>query len=198
MWHSVYAYDEGDEIIADFVGYENPDHLLGDNPALIAIMAGRKGQYNYPGEIHRYVINYKKKKIRQEILDEGSYEFPVINLQHRCHRYRFGYFAKKHNGEVFFTGIARVDLENIKSETYEFGPGKFCSEPVFLKIPGYMYSSETGEELGWLLTEVYDSLKQKTFLAIFRADHISGGPLAQAYLNHPIPLGFHGYWHPHS
>jgi all-trans-8'-apo-beta-carotenal 15,15'-oxygenase len=198
MWHSINAYEEGDEIIADFVGYENPDHLLGDNPALIAIMAGRKGQYNYPGEIRRYVINYKKKKIRQEILDEASYEFPFINLQHQCHRYRFAYFAKKNNKEVFFTGIARVDLKNIRSETYEFGPGKFCSEPVFVQIPGYMYSSETGEEPGWLLTEVYDSWKQKTFLAIFRADHISEGPLSQAYLTHPIPLGFHGYWHPNS
>jgi all-trans-8'-apo-beta-carotenal 15,15'-oxygenase len=198
MWHSINAFDKGDEIIADFVGYENPDHILGENPALIAIMDGRKGQYKYPGQIRRYVINYKKKKIHQEILDTGSYEFPFINLQYGCHRYRFGYFAKKHSGEIFFTGIARVDMENMRADTYEFGRGKYCSEPVFAQIPHHRYAPETGEEPGWLLTEVYDSRKHKTFLAIFRANHISEGPLAQAYLHHPIPLGFHGYWHPQN
>ncbi len=53
-------------------------------------------------------------------------------------------------------------------------------------------------EPGWLLNEVYDSEKQVTLLAIFKADRISDGPLARAYLNHTIPLGFHGYWHPHN
>ncbi len=80
MWHSLNAYENGEEIIADFVGYQNPDHIIGEDPALIAIMSGRKGQYNYAGEIRRYVINLDKKKIRQEILDHGSYEFPFINL----------------------------------------------------------------------------------------------------------------------
>jgi len=197
MWHSLNAYENGEEIIADFVGYQNPDHIIGEDPALIAIMSGRKGQYNYAGEIRRYVINLDKKKIRQEILDKGSYEFPLINLQHQCHKYRFGYFTKKQKKEIYFTGIARIDMENLRSQSYDFGPGKFCSEPVFVPIPGYRYSPSTGKEPGWLLTEVYDSEKQKTLLAIFRADCISDGPLARAYLNQVIPLGFHGFWRPH-
>jgi all-trans-8'-apo-beta-carotenal 15,15'-oxygenase len=197
MWHSLNAYEIGGEIIADFVGYQNPDHIIGEDPALIAIMRGRKGQYNYAGEIRRYVINLDKKKIRQEILDHGSYEFPFINLQHQCHKYRFGYFTKKQKKEIFFRGIARIDMKNLRSQNYDFGPGKFCSEPVFVPMPGYRYSPWTGKEPGWLLTEVYDSEKQKTLLAILRADHISDGPLALAYLNQAIPLGFHGFWRPH-
>jgi all-trans-8'-apo-beta-carotenal 15,15'-oxygenase len=198
MWHSLNAYENGEEIIADFVGYQNPDHIIGEDPALIAIMSGRKGQYNYAGEIRRYVINLDKKKIRQEILDHGSYEFPFINLQHQCHKYRFGYFTKKQKKEIFFRGIARIDMKNLRSQNYDFGPGKFCSEPVFVPMPGYRYSPWTGKEPGWLLTEVYDSEKQKTLLAILRADHISDGPLALAYLNQAIPLGFHGFWRPHN
>ena len=136
--------------------------------------------------------------MRHEVLDKGSYEFPFINPQHRCHKYRFAYFAKKQIREVFFTGIARIDMENLSSQSYDFGFGKYCSEPVFVQLPGYRYSPWTGKEPGWLLTEVYDSEKQKTLLAIFRADRISDGPVARAYLNHTIALGFHGYWHPHS
>jgi len=197
MWHSLNAYENGEEIIADFVGYQNPDHILGEDPALIAVMSGRKGQYRYAGEIRRYVVNLNKKKIRPEILDKGSYEFPFINPQHQCHKYRFGYLTKKQEKEIFFTGIARVDMENSSSQSYEFGPGKFCSEPVFVPVPGYRYCAWTDKEPGWLLTEVYDSGKQKTFLALFRADNISDGPLARAHLNQTIPLGFHGFWHPH-
>lgn len=198
MWHSLNAYEDSEEIIADFVGYQNPDHIIGEDPALIAIMSGRKGQYNYAGEIRRYVINFNKKKIRHEVLDKGSYEFPSINLQQMCHKYRFGYFSKKQEKEIFFTGLARIDMNNLRSQSYDFGPGKFCSEPVFVPVPNYRYSPWTDKEPGWLLTEVYDGGKQKTFLAIFRADRISDGPLARAYLNHAIPLGFHGFWRPHN
>ena len=30
MWHSLNAYDFDDTIIADFVGYQNPNHFLGE------------------------------------------------------------------------------------------------------------------------------------------------------------------------
>jgi all-trans-8'-apo-beta-carotenal 15,15'-oxygenase len=68
---------------------------------------------------------------------------------------------------------------------------------VFVPKPGYSYSAESEAEPGWLLTEVYDSGNRKTLLAVFDAEHISNGPIARAYLNDILPLGFHGYWHPH-
>ena len=197
MWHSLNAYENGDEIIADFVGYQNPDHIIGEDPALVAIMSGRKGQYNHAGEIRRYIINPKNISIRNEVLDSGSYEFPFINPQHLCHKYRFGYLTRKQNKEIFFSGIARIDMENLNSQIYDFGHGNFCSEPVFVPLPGHRYSPRSDQEPGWLLTEVYDSENQKTLLAVFKADHISDGPMALAYLNQSIPLGFHGFWHPH-
>lgn len=196
MWHSLNAYEVGEEIVADFVGYENPDHIIGEDPALVAIMSGRKGQYDHAGKIHRYVINPKNKNIKHEILDSGSYEFPYINPQHKCHKYRFGYFAKKCNQDIIFSGIARVDLNNFNSQVYDFGRGYFCSEPVFVPIPGHRYSPLKAQEPGWILTEVYDSGKQKTRLAVFNADRIVDGPLAWADLNQTFPLGFHGFWHP--
>jgi all-trans-8'-apo-beta-carotenal 15,15'-oxygenase len=197
MWHVLNAYEAGDEIIADYVGYQNPDHIFGEDPALCAIMEGRKGQYNYPGEIRRYVINTAKQNVRLEILDNGDYEFPFVNPQYVCHKHRFGYFAKRFRDELFFTGIARVDMKTLNSASYDFGKGIFCSEPVFIPKPQHIYFPDTPEEPGWLLAEVCDGGKQKMFLALFRSDHISEGPIARAYLNHPMPLGFHGFWHPY-
>ncbi|MBT8369020.1 MAG: carotenoid oxygenase family protein [Deltaproteobacteria bacterium] len=197
MWHVLNAYEAGDEIIADYIGYQNPDHILGENPALCAIMEGHRGQYNYPGEIRRYVIHTAKKNIRLEILDKGDYEFPFVNPQFVCRKHRFGYFAKRYKSQVFFTEIARIDMETLKSESYNFGNGVFCSEPVFVPKPNHIYPPDASTEPGWLLTEVYNSGKQKTFMAVFRANQISEGPIAKAYLGHPMPLGLHGFWHSH-
>ena len=195
VWHVLNAYEEGDEIISDFIAYQNPDHILGDDPALCAIMAGRKGEYNYPGEIRRYVINTAKRNIRLEILDKGDYEFPFVNPQYVCHKHRFGYFAQRNKDDLFFSGIARIDMKTLKSESYDWGKGIFCSEPVFIPKPNHIYSPDSDTESGWVLTEVYNSRKLKTLLAIFSANHVTEGPVAEAYLNHSMPLGLHGFWH---
>lgn len=194
VWHFLNAYEEDDEIISDFIAYQNPDHILGDDPALCAIMAGRKGHYNFPGEIRRYIINTAQRNIRLEILDQGDYEFPFVNPQFVCHKHRFGYFARRDKDDLFFSGIVRIDMKTLKSESYNWGKGIFCSEPAFIPKPDHIYSPDTDTESGWLLTEVYNSHKQKTFLAVFSANHVSEGPVARVYLNHPMPLGLHGFW----
>src|SRR5258707_280454 len=43
MWHTVNAYASGNTIIADFVGYDSPDHFLGPDAAIRASMQGREG-----------------------------------------------------------------------------------------------------------------------------------------------------------
>ena len=195
MWHALNAYEEGDEIIADFVGYQNPDHFLGADPALFAIMCGRKVESVFPGKIRRYVINLRKKSIRQEILDESSHEFPFVNQHHSCRKHRFGYFAKGDQGAIFFSSIARVDTKTGKSEVYDFGQGFYCLEPVFAPKPNFVYTSDDAEEPGWLLMEVYNSQTKRSFVAILQVDHVSAGPVAIIHLNHHISLSFHGYWH---
>jgi all-trans-8'-apo-beta-carotenal 15,15'-oxygenase len=197
MWHVINAYERGNEIIADFIGYQNPDHIIGDDPALCAVMEGRKGQYNFPGEIRRYIIHTTRQTVYSEILDKGDYEFPFVNPQHVCHRHRFGYFANKLKGEIFFTGIARVDMETLDSDSYRFGKDVFCSEPVFIPKPQYLYSSAKNAEPGWLLTEVLDAGNLKTSLALFESDCLSVGPVAWVHLYHFMPLGLHGFWHPY-
>lgn len=194
MWHALNAYEEGDEIIADCVGYQNPDHFLGADPTLLAIMSGRRGTGTFPGEIRRYVINLRRQSIRQEILETGHHEFPFVNPQHSCHKHRFGYCATGREGAIFFSGIERVDLKNGKSEAYDFGEGLYCGEPVFAPQPGFVYTADAAQEPGWLLSEVYDSRTKKSFLAILQAEQVSAGPVATVHLTHHVPLSFHGYW----
>ena len=194
MWHALNAYEEGGQIIADFVGYRNPDHFIGKDPALFAVMEGRQGDYRFPGEIRRYVIDPARQRVAQETMDGGNYEFPYVNPRLSCHRHRFGYFISIVRGEAFFTSVVRFDTHTGKSEGYDFGPGIYCSEPVFAQEPGFAYLGGGAQEPGWLMTEVYDSHKHKSSLAIFQAEALGNGPVATVHLRHHVPLGFHGFW----
>ena len=194
MWHSLNAYEQGGEIIADFVGYENPDHVLGRDPALFAVMEGRSGEFAYNGELRRYLINPQAGKIRQEVIDPGNHEFPTLNLLLLTRRHRYGYFLSNTRNGVFFSAIVRVDLKSGRSAKFDFGPGMYCSEPVFARKPGTSYHPDRDREPGWLLSEVLDTRRKLSFLAVFRAEDLSAGPLACAYLRDQVPLGFHGFW----
>lgn len=194
MWHGLNAFEKGGEIVADFVGYRNPDHFLGEDPALFAIMEGRKGNYAYPGTLRRYIIDPSGRRIREETLHEGNFEFPYVNLRHLCHLHRYGYFAEITRDEHFFTGVTRIDTVSGKKQSFDFGSAVYCSEPLFVPRPDAEYAPGSVDEPGWVLVEAYDGLKGESFLAIFDAETISSGPIALAKLLHHVPLGFHGFW----
>ena len=192
MWHTLNAYEAGGEIIADFVGYDNPDHFIGIDPVLGSIMSGRVSEQTFPGQIRRYVIDLSRKTVRQEIVDSGNNEFPFVNQRLSCYQHRFGYFT---NGAIGSSVIKRVNMQTGNLQTYNFGENNYCLEPVFAPLPGFDYSANLSEEPGWLLTEVLNGYTKESFLAIFAADHVSDGPIAIARLLHHVPYNFHGCWH---
>lgn len=195
MWHALNAYESGGTIIADFIGYRHPDHFLGRDPALFALMEGRKGEYRFPGELRRFVIDLPANTIRQEVLSGENHEFPAVNPHHACHRHRFGYLLRISPQSFFFDEVTRVDLATGRVDSFRFPAGVYCTEPIFAPVPGRAYEPY-GEEPGWLLSEAYDSGSKRSFLAVFRADAVADGPVVQARLPHHLPLGFHGFWEP--
>jgi len=101
-----------------------------------------------------------------------------------------------HAGEFFWSIITRVDMTTGKKSSYDFGKKQFCSEPVFIPVPGRRYASDDAEEPGWLLSEVYDSESRTSYLVDLRAERIVDGPLGRIYLTHHAPFSYHGCWNP--
>jgi all-trans-8'-apo-beta-carotenal 15,15'-oxygenase len=194
MWHSCNAFERGGEVVADFVGYRNPDHFVGVDPVASAVMSGRRGKYAYPGALRRYLINPAARTISEEVLGDGSYEWPRVNEWHRCQDYRFGYMVKTRPGDFFWTIVCRVDTRTGRTDQYDFGPGCYLTEPVFAPLPGRSYDAGDQEEPGFLLTEAYDSATRISFLAILQADNLSAGPVAIVHLQHHVPFSYHGWW----
>ena len=190
MWHSVNAYEQGDSIVADFIGYDAPDHFFGPQAALRAIMTGRSGIAKSAGKLRRIVIDPSRRSARLETVVDAHFEFPTINPRMQGHPYRFAYSAIGNIARSWFhDGVAKIDVGSGKYEEFRFGSQAYVGEPVF--VPGADLRSE---DAGWLLCEVLDGRTERSDLAIFDARAVSSGPVAKVHLAHHLPFSFHGWW----
>jgi len=189
MWHSVNAFEAGDELIADFVGYADPDHLVGRGAAVHAVMTGEKGVFRTPGRLWRYRIDPGRKRVARELLSDGNFEWPRIDERRRCQQHRFVWLCAANQGEFFWSAVERIDLATGERSRYDFGAGCYCSEPVFVPRSD---GAEEGD--GWVLTEVYDSRTRKSLLAVLEGGRLADGPLARVMLRHHVPFSYHGWW----
>lgn len=189
MWHAANAYEIGNTIIADFIGYEDPDHFIGPDPAFSTIMNGRRGDSGAPGLMRRYVVNLETDTLREEIMARGGFEFPAINPAEACHHHRMVYTSMGNGESIFHSGLAAIDMENGTVTHFDFGDTHYVGEPVFAPDP-------TQPSEGWLITQVLEGQSGTSFFAIFNASAVEAGPIAKARLTHHLPISFHGAWTP--
>jgi all-trans-8'-apo-beta-carotenal 15,15'-oxygenase len=180
MWHSLNAYDQGDAIVADYVGYDNPDSFVGEDAIFRAVMEGREGRIGARGAIRRMVIEPARRSAKSEVLDGGNQDFPTIDPADALRRHRYGYFAVSTTERPFPDAVARMDMGSGARDVYTFGPQRYSAEPIYAD--------------GWLLVEVHDGRTRRNELAVLRADRLRDGPVARVELQHGLPLSFHGCW----
>ena len=131
---------------------------------------------------------------QSEQLDDISCEFGRLDERYACHAYRHGYMLCEGEEVVKgtqFSAIAAVDHETGKRERYDFGPSMSTSEAIFVHR-----NEDSPEGEGYLMANVYDANTDKSQLAILDAQNVTAGPIARAFLDHRVPLGFHGNWRP--
>lgn len=190
MWHALNAYETGDEIVADLVAYDAPDHFIGDRPLFNEIMQGRMGHAANPGTIRRYVIPLRAGSAREEILDAGNHEFPMTDPRAQLTRHRIGYFASGGIGGIN-SAVKRMDMQTGATQEFDFGAGSaHAGEPVF--VPRDEAAGDLDD--GWLIVQCLDAASERTFFAVFDAAALADGPLAKVWLGHHVPISFHGAW----
>jgi len=187
IWHMLNAYEEGNEIIADFVGYDSPDHFAPHGALLYKLMQGQMGVAKAPGRLRRYRIDLAAGSLREEILDPGTHEFPVIDPRAAMQKHDVGYLSAAGRNAVN-SGVKRVDYVSGKTQFFDFGPEVVAGEPVFAARPG------AGRDDGWLIVQCLDGRSERTFFALFDAAHVDAGPIARVRLPHALPISFHGWW----
>ncbi|MEM7542452.1 MAG: carotenoid oxygenase family protein [Pseudomonadota bacterium] len=183
MWHGLNAFDAGNELVVDFVGYDQPDHFIGNNPEFVSIMSGRIGDAQFAGKVRRLVVNLRDKRATEEILADQYHEFPMVPPSEVGYRHRFGYFTQGNvAGTNLQDALVRIDCENGDMSSYCFGDGYQVGEPVLIN---------DGE---WLITQVLDGRERRSFFAVLRGDALPDGPVCKILLDHHVPISFHGCW----
>jgi all-trans-8'-apo-beta-carotenal 15,15'-oxygenase len=116
-------------------------------------------------------------------------EFPTVAPSVASVRNRYVYAAAKAvaGRSTWFDSVGKFDLETGRHTQAQFGPDWMVEEHVFVPRPG-----ATTEDDGWLVGTALNWRRQQTTLNVFDARRLSDGPVARAWLDVPMPLGFHG------
>jgi len=174
VFHPMNAYEDGDDTVIDLSRFKK----LAFSPA--------DGE-GTPAVLHRWVIDRKAGKVREQPLDDRPADFPRVADECVGRKHRFGYMTGLASMDEFGGHLLKYDLERGKSESWECGKGKGAGEPVFAR-------AGRGEDEGYVLTFVYDAARDASDLVVIDAQNFAKGPIARVHLPRRVPYGFHGSW----
>jgi len=186
--HTLYAYDEGDEVIlwTPLGRYEEgaDDGILGGIG---------------PIRMHKIVIDMKEKSAKiQDVLGSSlDTEFPRIRDDRVGGRVRYGFSGLQGKGADFnFIGILKWDFEENKLVAkLTFPEGVIGGEPVF--IPSNQSSWcfwGAGDDRGYVGMFLWRSKTKESTFALFDAESLSPEPVVELLVPRRVPLGFHALW----
>lgn len=193
--HIANCYERGDEVIMDACIMPNPHkpnvggHEESSLEASYAKIRAHLDKHNNPTHMYRWRFNLKTGATIEEQIDDEVTEFPVVSNDYVGRAYRYSYNVLYQKGEWLFRGLKRYDMDTGKTEVYEYGPGRFGSEPQIARRIGAV-----AEDDGYLLTYVNDANTNTSECVILDASAISKGPIARIILPHRISVGTHACW----
>ncbi len=185
IFHSLNAYEEGEEIIL-IACRMNGTTVLGE--------AMDKNQETDIPRLHEWRFNLGTGEVKDKQLCDLPSEFPRINEQYTGRKTRYGYSGKMADSPLpKFDGIIQHDFEKGGFEIHHFGTHKYGGEAVFAPNP----NAKNAEE-GWLLTFVHDEDSNTSELIIVDAQDFTLSPLAKIKITQRVPYGFHGMWYEYT
>ncbi|HSF85827.1 MAG TPA: carotenoid oxygenase family protein [Acidimicrobiia bacterium] len=189
IYHSINAYEAGDEIVMDVCRFRVP------GPPAIDLSGPLASILNYlrlDAYVHRYRFNLATGGTTEEVLADRNTEFPMIHPGRFGEKNRYAWNVSINSDvTMYFDGLVRYDLETGAEERYAFGAGRYGSEAPFAPRPG-----ATAEDDGYVMSFVYDAATERSELVILDAADITGGPIGRVLLPVRIPNGFHACWVP--
>lgn len=170
QWHFANAFTRGGELVVEYVRYRNFDSFTDIGSAL----GGDRGGIREHGTYHRATIDLAAKKLRSEQLSDRGCEFPTVapGNEGREHATAYAVF-----GEL--TAIGAIDASG-RVVSHTLPDDQRATEPLY--ADGYLLS----------LCHTHD----RAFVAVYDAARIPDGPVARVWLDHHVPITFHGTFAP--
>lgn len=184
-WHVLNAFEDGDRVVLelceqDVAMFPTPDGAPPDAARAAQRLVRWEMDLARPGPVTR------------RRLSDLVCEYPRIDERRTSRAHRYAYVAccgGPGTADIFHRGVARIDVTSGEAEVWPGKGGVAAAEPVF--VP---QSAEAAEGDGWLLTNLYDEARDASCLAVFEATAVAAGPVARAWLDHRVPVGFHAIW----
>jgi carotenoid cleavage dioxygenase-like enzyme len=188
IYHSVNAWEEGDEIVMDVCRVKRPEPRSDLDGPLAQMLA----YLRLDAHMQRYRFDLRTGRTAEQVVDDDTSEFPSINqrLLGRKSRYAYNMHISPES-ELLFDGLMKYDLESGAAETYWFGEGRWGSEAPFAPR-----SDSTGEDDGYLVSYVYDEREGRSEVEVLNAADVTAGPICRIKLPVRVPIGFHATWVP--
>jgi carotenoid cleavage dioxygenase-like enzyme len=188
IYHSVNAWDEGDEVVMDVCRVKRPEPRTDLEGPLANVLS----YLRLDAHMHRYRFDMRTGKTTEQTIDDDNSEFPSINNSVLGTPSRYAYNMHiSPESTLLFDGLMKYDVQKGTSETYRFGKGRWGSEAPFAPRPG-----ATGEDDGYLVSYVYDEREGRSDVEVLDARDVTAGPLCRIKLPVRVPIGFHATWVP--
>jgi carotenoid cleavage dioxygenase-like enzyme len=188
IYHSVNAWEEGDEVVMDVCRVKQPE----PRNDLEGPLANVLSYLRLDAHMHRYRFNLRTGKTTEQTIDDDNSEFPSINnnVLGRPSRYAYNMHISPES-TLLFDGLMKYDVHEGTAETHWFGEGRWGSEAPFAPRPGSM-----DEDDGYLVSYVYDERDGRSDVEVLDARDVTAGPLCRIKLPARVPIGFHATWVP--
>jgi len=185
MFHTVHAWDDGDDVVVDLCAYADGTIMR----TIEDVMVGSE-----PHAARAYVDRVRigpSGGVDRTRLSSCPIEFPRVAPSALGGRHRMVYGVAWPDGRQFLAQPAAIDTATGAASLAALGPDEFAGECV--PVSKARASSESDV---WLLTLVLDGASGSTELRVLDGADIAAPPVARVRLPHVVPFGFHGSWVP--
>jgi all-trans-8'-apo-beta-carotenal 15,15'-oxygenase len=184
MFHTVNAFDEGEDAIVDLCAYEDASIMR----QFTEVMAGRS--YRLPTPPHPERLRLRADgRVERRRLSDTILEFPRVAGRSLSGEHRRIYGVTQAGDDEFLGTPAVVDPESGKTWRAPVRPDQYAGEVVPVTK-----ANATSDEEVWLLTLVLDAGARRSELWVLDGEGVEAGPVAVVPLPHVVPFGLHGNW----
>ncbi|MEO8550165.1 MAG: carotenoid oxygenase family protein [Kofleriaceae bacterium] len=166
QWHFANAFTRGRELVLDYVRYPSFDTFY----EIGGYARGKDEAALSAGRYHRATIDLDRKTLRSEQLADQECEFPTVAPADTGREHPLAFAA--------FDGLGAIGSIDAKGKitAHELPAHQRATEPLY--VDGYLMS----------LCHEHD----RAFVAVYDVARIPDGPVAKIWIDHHVPITFHG------
>jgi len=189
MYHTINAWEEGNELVLLGCKTENPLAADPANPPARSA-APLLGHLRLEPLFYRWRFDLASGATKEETLDDTASEFPRMDPRRLGTRSRYSYHGRFERAPVMrFDAVLKYDAERGTSRAHVYPKGWYGGEAVFAPRVG-----SSAEDDGYLLTFVANEATGESELYVIDAVDPERSPVARVPIPQRIPTGYHTWW----